>query len=387
MATSTAAADTATANSRVYSLLDGRLPAGVTLNRAVSGGNTWCQLDGTSFQVRCGPNYKKMKGKKSSGPELFKFIGADCFSSPSKYIHIMQHIALPPYTPSSAPAPTSATASEGANGTTDAKEKKTDSSANGLPAGVLPYFVVNFMLPAYAPANPIWGATVEDGIGYSLVLYFVINERTKEAMCGPSPSAAIQLLQRFLSGHPRGSEVDEIRRRLKCIPRLANSDEVNLGLARSIVNSYNAKPFMTGPRCHTFYKGPDYLEVDVDVHRFSYVARKGAWSMWECLPEMALDIGFVVEADGEEEMPEQVFGSARVGKLQNTAKSLMAWKQGASVVPVVPAAAATAPVTATSEPTTNGVKSDDTPISTSTDLMDSTTAAAAAPPTIPADLF
>jgi hypothetical protein len=33
----------------------------------------------------------------------------------------------------------------------------------------------------------------------------------------------------------------------------------------------------------------------VDVHRFSYVARKGAWSMWDSLPEMALDIGFVVE--------------------------------------------------------------------------------------------
>jgi hypothetical protein len=34
-------------------------------------------------------------------------------------------------------------------------------TATGLPSGIVPYFVVNLMLPAYAPANPVWGATVE----------------------------------------------------------------------------------------------------------------------------------------------------------------------------------------------------------------------------------
>ena len=29
-----------------------------------------------------------------------------------------------------------------------------------------------------------------------------------------------------------------------------------------------SKPFLTGPHCHAFIRGPGYMEADVDVHRY-----------------------------------------------------------------------------------------------------------------------
>ena len=47
----------------------------------------------------------------------------------------------------------------------------------------------------------------------------------------------------------------ELRGRLKAIPVLQNPDDVNLGMALGrLVRSYNAKPFLTGPKYHSFVR-------------------------------------------------------------------------------------------------------------------------------------
>jgi hypothetical protein len=61
-------------------------------------------------------------------------------------------------------------------------------------------------------------------------------------------------------------------------------------------------------------------------------------------------------------MPEQVFGAARVSKLQNTARSIAQWRVGASAAVPVPVASA--------PPSVNGTNSD----ATSTLANGSTTA-------------
>jgi hypothetical protein len=97
-----------------------------------------------------------------------------------KQIHIMQQLSLPTAGSSNGMIPTRTTSDNGrerkgrlsdaedtpataavAAATTTPTAPTPLANSHGLPAGIAPYFVVNMMLPAYAPANPVWGATVE----------------------------------------------------------------------------------------------------------------------------------------------------------------------------------------------------------------------------------
>ena len=48
------------------------------------------------------------------------------------------------------------------------------------------------------------------------------------------------------------------------------------------MHQFNEKPILTRPYQH-FFHGPNYFEIDVDVHSWLYVARKALWSL---LPRM-----------------------------------------------------------------------------------------------------
>ena len=56
----------------------------------------------------------------------------------------------------------------------------------------------------------------------------------------------------------------------------------------------------------------NHIEVFVDVHRFSYLARFALHSYaLPVLPKVDCDFALVVESREEEEMPEQILGSVR----------------------------------------------------------------------------
>jgi hypothetical protein len=78
--------------------------------------------------------------------------------------------------------------------------------------------------------------------------------------------------------------------------------------------------------CHSFIRGPGYMEADIDVHRFCLSARKGAYGTLDALSSLICDIGFVIEAgrDGnDEELPEKILACGRIAHLDPMhAKSL-----------------------------------------------------------------
>jgi hypothetical protein len=60
--------------------------------------------------------------------------------------------------------------------------------------------VVNFMLPAYAPSNPLWGGGKYDGESYSVVLYLTISpEATDTIKSGDSNVASLLRVRRLSS--------------------------------------------------------------------------------------------------------------------------------------------------------------------------------------------
>lgn len=55
-----------------------------------------------------------------------------------------------------------------------------------------------------------------------------------------------------------------------------NTPDLELGFAlRRLMTEYNMKPILTRPQHEFFTDNLNYFEVDMDVHLFGYVARKG----------------------------------------------------------------------------------------------------------------
>ncbi len=99
---------------------------------------------------------------------------------------------------------------------------------------------------------------------------------------------------------------------------------------------YNGKPFLTRPQ-HTFFKvgarlsrrmaAPwltqrcgaqtrEMVEAFIDVHTFSYIARKSFYAFInDRFPHMVMDMGVTVEGRCDEELPEQIIGTLRVHRV------------------------------------------------------------------------
>lgn len=62
-----------------------------------------------------------------------------------------------------------------------------------------------------------------------------------------------------------------------------------------------------------------YVEFDINLHQFPYVAKNALQLLHaECFPKMITNIGIVIEARKEEELPEALLGSAKLIKAKKT---------------------------------------------------------------------
>lgn len=132
-------------------------------------------------------------GKKSkSEANLAEIIGVDLFKSNRKLTNVMQYVDVP----------------EELN-----KPLTSTSDFVYIPQVNLLYwaflcglcsltlvqlFVVNFMLPAYNPSNPLWGSSVNDGESYSVVIYVKVGPEVVKAIREDSYPAATLLKVIFL---------------------------------------------------------------------------------------------------------------------------------------------------------------------------------------------
>ncbi|KAG9139483.1 hypothetical protein Leryth_024047 [Lithospermum erythrorhizon] len=243
--------------------------------------DSWSRIDPNTFRVR-GQNYFRDKKKElAANFAAFYPFGVDVFLSPRKIDHIARFVELP----------------------------AVDSIGD-----ILPILVVNVQMPLYPTAI---FENEYDGEGMNLVFYFKLSDKYSKEL----PVNFQENIRKLINDEVekvRGFPVDthpNFRERLKILGRVANVEDLRLSpTERKLINTYNEKPVLSRPQ-HQFYLGENYLEIDLDMHRFSYIARKGFEAFQEKLKDCVLDFGLTIQGNKAEDLPEQMLCCIRLKEL------------------------------------------------------------------------
>ncbi|UPQ97206.1 DUF1336 domain-containing protein [Chloropicon primus] len=254
----------------------------------------WDEPKGNLFPLR-GQNYLKdrVKIKMEDLRPIYELKSVDFYSSENMVGHMAQRIKLP----------------------------STEKIPEDCP--ITPLLVVNYQAPMY-PARifgkPFDGKTLQVVAVYALRDGFVAEEEIKQ---GKLHRHTLELLKDFCADVTDGAGVPT-RDRLKMIPAMPNLEEwiatKTFGKAEAaILRRWQNKPMLVRPQVQ-YHVGPEYIEVDVNIHDYQYATRRYFHSLKHCLKHGVMDMALVLEGRSPQQLPEQVLASIRLQKIDFAAE-------------------------------------------------------------------
>lgn len=259
----------------------GRPKAGFTTAKFLNGGGL--QLmdgDGTGFNLRIGPDYKKNGKKAPSAAHVYSPLTIDCFKRSAQKQHVASAVELPQ--PPGVDTP----------------------NTTGLPRRI----VVNAIIPADGP--PLLGGS-NDGSCYQVVVVFGATVETLAAWQSEA-SPSYKMFDRFVKQAPEGvlpAEGDtDIKERLKLLPRLENMKDLGLP---GWIQGYNGKPALI-TKSGSIYRGDDYIEIGMNTFRFGKVTRMGVHQLMPRFKDFDFHAALTLEGRDNDEMPERTLLSCKI---------------------------------------------------------------------------
>jgi len=252
--------------------------------------HTWNKCDYRHFKVRQ-KGYKKTGKKDSSEDPIYEPIGVDCFCMDNRRDHIAQYMDLPEMKAITAKLAT----------------------APGYAKEVPPLFVFQLQLPSDPPAS--FFSHVEDGPGWAMCVFFRLTDSSLEGLL--NPATAKPGLKFFAEWCHKCMlpEFEDWKKRFKVIASCVNIDELGVGM----LAAGNAKPVIIR-RTSTVFKGEskshgdNYIEMDVHVHKFDNMAKSTIHKLSSRCGEMFMELGILIEAREESELPELLIGCVGCNK-------------------------------------------------------------------------
>ena len=253
----------------------------------------WCRQKPGMMMVRS-HNYKKDKVKVPSPGELYKCVHVDIFESRQRYPDMASRVQLP-------------------------EVNFTDDGPKTWNAPDI--FVVSIAIPTDPPK--LYNSA-DDGGGYTITAYFVMEPETREILkrvtsdgydpkndrvgdMNVSKVNAVRLLDEWCRRSPTD---DSFCARFKVVPNAQNLKEIGLP---SWISKYNGKPFLIKRPGQTgfLYRHPDKscVEFDISLHPFPYLAKQGINFMKDAyFKKVLVTFGFLIEGQAEDELPECLIG-------------------------------------------------------------------------------
>lgn len=137
---------------------------------------------------------------------------------------------------------------------------------------------------------------------HSAVFYFATED----------PIPAGSLLYRFLNGD------DSFRnQRFKIVNRIVKGPWI----VKKAVGNYSACLLGKALTCN-YHRGPNYLEIDVDIGS-SAIASAILHLALGYVTSVTIDMGFLVESQTEEELPERLVGAVRVCQMEMSSATVL----------------------------------------------------------------
>jgi hypothetical protein len=242
-----------------------RTATGIALTPPILPTCMWAEPDSNSFRVR-GPLYLIDKKKQNAGPSIGRLIAVDVVNVEEPIysgltMHPTERVQL-------------------------ALQKEAELKRKGLKSDLPPFFfVVNIVLP-----GPPF---------YHGVFYYAIDDMSQINGRNGSPSS--KLCNRFFFG-----ESDEFRdRTFKLIPQIVHGNFI----VRKAVGS---TPAIMGKKLRQLYVRNDrFFEVILDCGS-SPVATGVIRLSLGYAKSLVIDMGFLLEGDEQEYLPERIFGCVRM---------------------------------------------------------------------------